>query len=116
MRRLSMLDLVDGGSQWQEVVELAKDIEKAGASIINTGTAYYMCVNVHNNLLYIGYMYTVRYYSTHARKVFIASFTSTHMHNRYWMARGTHSHDRHGGSQRRLRVGHPEDERYAAVS
>lgn len=35
--RLSMLDLVDGGSQWQEVVELAKDIETAGASIINTG-------------------------------------------------------------------------------
>ena len=35
--RLSMLDLVEGGSSWAEVVELAKRIEDAGASIINTG-------------------------------------------------------------------------------
>ena len=35
--RLSMLDLVDNGSSWEEVVELAKAIEDAGASIINTG-------------------------------------------------------------------------------
>jgi 2,4-dienoyl-CoA reductase (NADPH2) len=35
--RLSMLDLVEGGSTWEEVVELAKRIELAGASIINTG-------------------------------------------------------------------------------
>jgi 2,4-dienoyl-CoA reductase (NADPH2) len=35
--RLSMLDLVDDGSSWQEVVELAKKIEDAGATIINTG-------------------------------------------------------------------------------
>jgi 2,4-dienoyl-CoA reductase (NADPH2) len=39
--RLSMLDLVDGGSNWQEVVELAKDIETAGASIINTGIGWH---------------------------------------------------------------------------
>ena len=35
--RLSMLDLVDDGSTWEEIVELAKRIESAGASIINTG-------------------------------------------------------------------------------
>ena len=32
--RLSMLDLVEGGSTWTEVVQLAKAIEKAGATII----------------------------------------------------------------------------------
>ena len=35
--RLSMLDLVDEGSQWDEVVLLAKELEKAGVTIINTG-------------------------------------------------------------------------------
>ena len=35
--RLSMLDLVDDGSTWPEIVELAKKIEEAGATIINTG-------------------------------------------------------------------------------
>ena len=35
--RLSMLDLVEGGAQWDEVVYLAKEIEKAGATLINTG-------------------------------------------------------------------------------
>ncbi len=35
--RLSMLDLVDDGSKWEEIVELAQRIEKAGATIINTG-------------------------------------------------------------------------------
>jgi 2,4-dienoyl-CoA reductase (NADPH2) len=39
--RLSMLDLVEDGSSWPEVVELAKDIEKAGASIINTGIGWH---------------------------------------------------------------------------
>ncbi len=39
--RLSMLDLVEGGSTWQEVVELAKEIEKAGATIINTGIGWH---------------------------------------------------------------------------
>lgn len=39
--RLSMLDLVEGGSQWQEVVELAKLIEEAGATIINTGIGWH---------------------------------------------------------------------------
>ena len=33
--RLSMLDLVEGGSTWDEVVQLAKAIEAAGATIIN---------------------------------------------------------------------------------
>jgi len=39
--RLSMLDLVEGGSNWEEVVMLAKEIEKAGATIINTGIGWH---------------------------------------------------------------------------
>ena len=39
--RLSMLDLVEGGSSWEEVVMLAKEIEKAGATIINTGIGWH---------------------------------------------------------------------------
>ena len=39
--RLSMLDLVEGGSTWEEVVHLAKRIEEAGASIINTGIGWH---------------------------------------------------------------------------
>ena len=39
--RLSMLDLIDDGSKWDEVVLLAKEIEKAGATIINTGIGWH---------------------------------------------------------------------------
>jgi 2,4-dienoyl-CoA reductase (NADPH2) len=39
--RLSMLDLVEGGSTHEEVVQLAQAIEKAGASIINTGIGWH---------------------------------------------------------------------------
>ncbi|MBD2798065.1 NADPH-dependent 2,4-dienoyl-CoA reductase [Xenorhabdus sp. 18] len=39
--RLSMLDLVEEGSNWQEVEQLALAIEKAGASIINTGIGWH---------------------------------------------------------------------------
>ncbi len=39
--RLSMLDLVEEGSSWEEVVQLAKEIEKAGATIINTGIGWH---------------------------------------------------------------------------
>ncbi|WP_373565112.1 MULTISPECIES: oxidoreductase [Pseudomonadaceae] len=39
--RLSMLDLVEGGSDWQEVVVLAKAIEAAGATLINTGIGWH---------------------------------------------------------------------------
>lgn len=39
--RLSMLDLVDGGSSWEEVVALAKQLEAAGVSIINTGIGWH---------------------------------------------------------------------------
>ncbi|WP_180065572.1 MULTISPECIES: NADPH-dependent 2,4-dienoyl-CoA reductase [unclassified Acinetobacter] len=39
--RLSMLDLVEGGSTFEEVVQLAKAIEKAGATIINTGIGWH---------------------------------------------------------------------------
>jgi len=41
MFRLSMLDLVDGGSDWNEVVDLALAIEAAGATIINTGIGWH---------------------------------------------------------------------------
>jgi len=39
--RLSMLDLVEGGQSWEEVVQLAKKIEAAGATIINTGIGWH---------------------------------------------------------------------------
>ena len=39
--RLSMLDLIEKGSTWDEVVHLAKEIEKAGATIINTGIGWH---------------------------------------------------------------------------
>lgn len=39
--RLSMLDLVDNGSTWDEVVQLAKWLEESGVSIINTGIGWH---------------------------------------------------------------------------
>ncbi|MBU1330403.1 MAG: NADPH-dependent 2,4-dienoyl-CoA reductase [Gammaproteobacteria bacterium] len=39
--RLSMLDLVEGGSTWDEIVVLAKAIEAAGATLINTGIGWH---------------------------------------------------------------------------
>jgi len=39
--RLSMIDLVDEGSTWEEVVHLAKEVEKAGANIINSGIGWH---------------------------------------------------------------------------
>lgn len=39
--RLSMLDLVEDGSSWEEVVMLAHRIEEAGATIINTGIGWH---------------------------------------------------------------------------
>lgn len=39
--RLSMLDLVEGGSSIEEVIQLAREIEKAGATIINTGIGWH---------------------------------------------------------------------------
>ena len=39
--RLSMLDLVEGGSRWEEVVDLARSVQEAGATIINTGIGWH---------------------------------------------------------------------------
>ena len=39
--RLSMLDLVEDGSNWEEVVQLAKSLEEAGVTIINTGIGWH---------------------------------------------------------------------------
>ncbi|MFZ4528115.1 MAG: FAD-dependent oxidoreductase [Undibacterium curvum] len=39
--RLSMLDLVEGGSTLEEVIQLAQAIEAAGATIINTGIGWH---------------------------------------------------------------------------
>ncbi len=39
--RLSMLDLVEGGNSWDEVVELARAVEQAGVTIINTGIGWH---------------------------------------------------------------------------
>jgi 2,4-dienoyl-CoA reductase (NADPH2) len=39
--RLSMLDLVPDGSSWEEVVQLAKALETAGVTILNTGIGWH---------------------------------------------------------------------------
>ncbi|MGB2741244.1 MAG: NADPH-dependent 2,4-dienoyl-CoA reductase [Cognaticolwellia sp.] len=39
--RLSMLDLVDGGNSWEDVVTMAKAVEAAGATLINTGIGWH---------------------------------------------------------------------------
>ncbi len=39
--RISMIDLVPNGSTWDEVVQLAKAIEGAGATILNTGIGWH---------------------------------------------------------------------------
>ncbi|UTS81712.1 NADPH-dependent 2,4-dienoyl-CoA reductase [Phaeobacter piscinae] len=39
--RLSMIDLVPNGSTYDEVVQLAQEVEKAGATILNTGIGWH---------------------------------------------------------------------------
>jgi len=39
--RLSMLDLVDEGSSWEEIELLAQKVEEAGATVINTGIGWH---------------------------------------------------------------------------
>ena len=39
--RLSMLDLVEDGQEWQQIVRLAKAIEAAGVTLINTGIGWH---------------------------------------------------------------------------
>ncbi len=39
--RLSMLDLVENGQRWDEIVLLARKIEAAGATLINTGIGWH---------------------------------------------------------------------------
>ena len=39
--RLSMIDLIPDGSSWHEVVQLARAVEAAGASMINTGIGWH---------------------------------------------------------------------------
>jgi 2,4-dienoyl-CoA reductase (NADPH2) len=39
--RLSMLDLVENGQTWDEVVALATEVEQVGATIINTGIGWH---------------------------------------------------------------------------
>ncbi|MCV5976175.1 NADPH-dependent 2,4-dienoyl-CoA reductase, partial [Escherichia coli] len=39
--RLSMLDLVEQGSTFEDVIELAKGLEDAGVTIINTGIGWH---------------------------------------------------------------------------
>jgi 2,4-dienoyl-CoA reductase (NADPH2) len=39
--RLSMLDLVENGQSWDEIATLAKKIETAGATLINTGIGWH---------------------------------------------------------------------------
>ena len=39
--RLSIIDLIPDGSSWEEVIILAKEIEKAGANILNSGIGWH---------------------------------------------------------------------------
>jgi 2,4-dienoyl-CoA reductase (NADPH2) len=39
--RLSLLDLVEGGNQWQEIIAQAKAVEAAGATILNSGIGWH---------------------------------------------------------------------------
>ena len=39
--RLSLIDLIPDGSSWDEVVQLAKAVEAAGASLINSGNGWH---------------------------------------------------------------------------
>ncbi len=39
--RLSLLDLVEGGSDWTEIVQQARAVEAAGATILNTGIGWH---------------------------------------------------------------------------
>ncbi len=39
--RISLIDLVPNGSSWDEVVQLARAIEAAGASVLNTGIGWH---------------------------------------------------------------------------
>lgn len=39
--RLSLLDLVEGGNSWQEIVTIAKALEAAGITILNTGIGWH---------------------------------------------------------------------------
>jgi 2,4-dienoyl-CoA reductase (NADPH2) len=39
--RLSMLDLIEGGSTLEEVIQLAQELERAGATMINTGIGWH---------------------------------------------------------------------------
>jgi 2,4-dienoyl-CoA reductase (NADPH2) len=39
--RMSLLDLVEGGQSWDEIVALGKDVEAAGATLINTGIGWH---------------------------------------------------------------------------
>jgi 2,4-dienoyl-CoA reductase (NADPH2) len=41
MYRHSLLDLVEGGNTWEEVVAVAKALEQAGVTIINTGIGWH---------------------------------------------------------------------------
>lgn len=39
--RISLIDLISNGSTWDEVVQLAKAVEAAGASLLNTGIGWH---------------------------------------------------------------------------
>ncbi|GEP40625.1 NADPH-dependent 2,4-dienoyl-CoA reductase [Nocardioides psychrotolerans] len=41
MYRISLLDLVEGGQTWDEVVELAHGLEEAGVTVLNTGIGWH---------------------------------------------------------------------------
>ncbi|GAB3854946.1 NADPH-dependent 2,4-dienoyl-CoA reductase [Nocardioides maradonensis] len=39
--RISLLDLVEGGQRWEDIVTLAQELEKAGVDVFNTGIGWH---------------------------------------------------------------------------
>ena len=85
MFRLSMLVLVEGGSEWPEVVALAQGLEAAGAGIIHTGIGWQEAQPADGML--------------------IASLIRCgHHQHGHRVARGARAHDRHVRTTWRLQV------------
>jgi 2,4-dienoyl-CoA reductase (NADPH2) len=41
MYRISLLDLVEGGMEWEETIQFARALEKAGVNVLNTGIGWH---------------------------------------------------------------------------
>jgi hypothetical protein len=78
-----MLDLVEDGSTWAEVVELAHRIEAAGATIINTGM--FPSQACHNYIIvflefYVFYLFLLYWLGLCVLRMTPRMFFVTHCH------------------------------------